>query len=177
MLTSHRSIRIAVVALASIILSLIGALGTAQAQQRGEAGNAGEGPGVIEVDGGNGVVIRSTNGGKSWESITKEQVEERRSQLARSMDAAGLSNIIHISSITSVGSSVIIRYDLLQATDIEVAICGVNGSTPLTSSEGMQNPGGHSITIDASTLPKGVYCYRIMSGGRIAAAGKLLMDR
>jgi hypothetical protein len=176
----HHAYRLRAAALAAIVFSVAGIFNSASAQQIAADGPGESGRGeltVIEASTGNGEILRSTDGGRSWTRITKEEAAERQAQLARSIDAAGLSSIIKITSITSVDGSVTIRYELRQAANIELAMCQVNGGALFTSNEGTQGPGSHSITVDASALPKGIYCYRIMSGGSIATTGKLLMDR
>lgn len=57
-----------------------------------------------------------------------------------------------------------ISYSLAKAGEVEVKVFNVLGMETMTLVNGFENEGDHTIKVDASLLPSGVYFYRIKSG-------------
>ena len=57
----------------------------------------------------------------------------------------------------------IIKYGLPKTQNITLEIYNILGQKVLTLFDGLQNAGYHSVTLDASQLPSGVYVYSIWS--------------
>ena len=56
-----------------------------------------------------------------------------------------------------------IKYGLPKTQNITLEIYNILGQKVLTLFDGLQNAGYHSVTLDASQLPSGVYVYSIWS--------------
>lgn len=58
-----------------------------------------------------------------------------------------------------------IRYQLAQAGDVSLVIYNPLGQAVLTLVNGRQEAGAHTITVDASSLPSGIYFYKLSVNG------------
>lgn len=58
----------------------------------------------------------------------------------------------------------VIRYDLPQATEVELVICDILGREVATLVSSWQEEGRQTITWDARDVPSGIYIYRIEAG-------------
>jgi hypothetical protein len=57
-----------------------------------------------------------------------------------------------------------INYTLANATDVMITVADLTGKVMLTSAEGTQNAGSHSLTFDAASFAAGVYYVTIATG-------------
>ena len=57
-----------------------------------------------------------------------------------------------------------INYSLAQNAEVELSIYDINGRKIATLIEGMQAAGAYSLKFNASTMPGGVYIYRLQAG-------------
>ena len=69
-----------------------------------------------------------------------------------------------------------IRYTLSQKSEITLLVYNLLGQQVETLLEGVQNPGEHSLTWDASHLPSGVYFARLATNNA-TKSGKMLLLR
>ena len=60
--------------------------------------------------------------------------------------------------------STVIRYQLPVASFVTLRVFNILGEEVATLVNETQDPGYRSVTIDAGTLPSGMYCYRIVAG-------------
>ncbi len=73
--------------------------------------------------------------------------------------------------------STVIRYELGMPGRANLAVYTVTGQLVRRIDLGMKSRGTHEFLFDGSGLPSGVYLYRMDTGGRASAAGKMLLVR
>ena len=68
-----------------------------------------------------------------------------------------------------------IRYDVPESAQVRLAVYDVLGRQVRVLVDGTREAGTHEVTFDASSLPSGVYVYRIEPGSYAATRTMLLM--
>ncbi|HNO70156.1 MAG TPA: T9SS type A sorting domain-containing protein [Bacteroidia bacterium] len=64
-------------------------------------------------------------------------------------------------------NSLYISYELSQQSNIAISIFDISGKEVYTHKEGVQMEGKHSLTLDVSTIPNGIYSYSFKAGENI----------
>ena len=59
-----------------------------------------------------------------------------------------------------------IRYQLAEATPVNLTVYDLNGRVVATLVDKQQNAGTYVVTLDAAKLASGVYMYRLQAGGK-----------
>jgi len=71
--------------------------------------------------------------------------------------------------------STTIEYHVPKVSRVRIAVYNLLGQEIKVLVDGMQSPGIHRVTFDASNLPSGVYIYRMQSKGKVFSRKMLLM--
>lgn len=69
----------------------------------------------------------------------------------------------------------VIRYDIAQAENVELSIYNILGQRIRTLVNEIKQPGQYEVSFDASSLPSGIYIYRIKSGNYLSSKKMLLI--
>ena len=68
-----------------------------------------------------------------------------------------------------------IQFHVPESTEVTLNVFDVTGKLVSTLVSGLQQPGSHEVTFDASSLASGSYFYRMMAAGRVATGRMLLL--
>jgi hypothetical protein len=68
----------------------------------------------------------------------------------------------------------VIRYDLEESANVTLEVFNVTGQRVMNFNEGKKSSGSHSLTIEASALPAGIYYYSI-TAGNVKATKKMIV--
>lgn len=134
----------------------------------------------LKVTSKEGRAIITTDGGKTWQVVQAVGAVARRNHSAEkiSVQHQGAAMMPQGSSMAypnPVRGLLSIQYGLEQTTDVQVTLHDSHGSEVLRANEGPHATGEHVLQLDTSSLPDGVYFYRIVGGGTIIAGSTVIV--
>lgn len=155
------------------------AVSTAQGQYAGETTAAGR---IVTVCN-SGTVIRSNDGGRTWERLGPVEARNTIAYVGRSGVSAGAVSAHGEShphawvspSVTS-GPLVISVFTALSGS-VDVAVCNTAGAVVAQWTDAECGSGLRKILFDAARLSAGRYFYRIVSGGSVVWVDSFVVAR
>ena len=163
-------------------LVILGAIaGQANGQTVTAEGTSHDAEGIMTVvNSSTGNVVRTLDGGRTWQMVGREGEDALRAGLAKRISAEHRDVVMATSTAaypnpTSGATS--IRYDLRQPGDISVTLHDSHGSEILRVFEGPRAIGQYTLSLDLATISEGVYYYRIVDRGSIIAGSTMVVLR
>lgn len=135
---------------------------------------------VITVIDQHGGVIITYNGGKTWQQLDPATATKVQDQLARKVSAgrkgSGMVGQPTTYPNPATGTSSI-HYELSRQGEVSVTLYDTYGREMLPVFEGTQAAGEHTLALDVSSLPDGVYIYRFSISNTVIAGSTMVVMR
>ena len=164
-------------------LAILSIAGCACGIANGQTLDAGQAQQVMTVVAGTGGGVSTMDGGKTWQVVAPgTTIEQLQGRLARKISAehqgSAQARVGRTAAFPNPATeSVSIRYQLEAPGEVDVMLHDSRGNEVLRAFEGPRATGEHQLQLDMTTLPDGVYYYRIVSSGAITAGSTVVVLR
>ncbi len=124
-----------------------------------------------------GATISTVDGGRTWLVTTNRNVSGQSAQKfsAQYRGTVEMPQGRTVAFPNPARGLLSIQYGLEEPSEVCIALHDSHGSEVLRANEGPRVAGDHTLQLDTTPLPDGVYFYRVISGGMITAGSTVVV--
>ncbi len=166
-----------------LVWTMLAAIPAAAAWGQEVGGATGVAAGRIVTVCNSGMVIRSNDGGRTWERLGPVDARNAIEYVgqggvsAGALAAHGGTHPAAWASPSITSGPFVISVFTVRSGPVDVVVCGTAGAIVAKWSDAERGPGLRRIPCDAGDLPAGRYFYRIVSGGSAICGDSFVVAR